>query len=200
MAISKIIYKQNAQDTGTVWMDATPATAVAADITAPKTAMLADGILTTGTGSGGGGGLEYETGTYTPVSDISQPTISFTNTHTDPPAIIVVSNNRSTSSAPASDAVMMWTYFDKYKMFGGGFQYNSSSIGYSYEEYLYNSTGGSAGGSRAYTANNSSETGQGNTYPSYYTTNTAFTPIGSSSRKFISGETYKWVAVWAPST
>lgn len=54
MAISKVIYKTSAQDTGTVWMDATPATAAAADITAPKTAMLANGVLTTGTGSGGG--------------------------------------------------------------------------------------------------------------------------------------------------
>lgn len=56
MAISKIIYKTSPQDTGTVWMDATPATAAAADILAPKTAMLADGVMTTGTGSGGGGG------------------------------------------------------------------------------------------------------------------------------------------------
>lgn len=37
-------------------MDATPATAAAADILAPKTAMLADGVMTTGTGTGGGGG------------------------------------------------------------------------------------------------------------------------------------------------
>lgn len=56
MAISKIIYKTSPQDTGTVWMDATPATATASDITAPKSAMLADGVMTTGTGSGGGGG------------------------------------------------------------------------------------------------------------------------------------------------
>lgn len=49
MAISKIILN------GVTQMDATPATAGAADIMAPKTAMLADGVLTTGTGSGGGG-------------------------------------------------------------------------------------------------------------------------------------------------
>lgn len=55
MAISKIIYKENASATPVVWMDATPATAAAEDITAPKTAMLADGVLTTGTGTGGGG-------------------------------------------------------------------------------------------------------------------------------------------------
>ena len=54
MAISKIVYKENAEATPVVWMDATTATAAAADITAPKTAMLADGVMTTGTGSGGG--------------------------------------------------------------------------------------------------------------------------------------------------
>lgn len=59
MAISKIIYKESANATPEVWMDATSATAAAADITAPKTAMLANGVVTTGTGSGGGGGGGY---------------------------------------------------------------------------------------------------------------------------------------------
>ena len=53
MAYSKVILN------GTTLMDATIATAAAADITAPKTAMLADGVMTTGTGSGGGGGSNW---------------------------------------------------------------------------------------------------------------------------------------------
>lgn len=52
MAISKVTLN------GTTLMDATTATAAAADITAPKTAMLANGVVTTGTGSGGGGGAD----------------------------------------------------------------------------------------------------------------------------------------------
>ena len=61
MAFSKIILNN------TTLMDATTATAAAADITAPKTAMLADGVMTTGTGSGGGGGgpTTVASGTYT---------------------------------------------------------------------------------------------------------------------------------------
>lgn len=55
MPISKIIYKASDQATGEIWMDSTPATAAAADILAPKTALLANGVLTTGTGTGGGG-------------------------------------------------------------------------------------------------------------------------------------------------
>ena len=42
---------------------------------------------------GGGGGesgiTEYETGTYTTSSNITRPTISFSNTHSVPPSIIV---------------------------------------------------------------------------------------------------------------
>ena len=53
MAISKIIYKSSASATPETWMDATPATATAEDIASSKTAMLANGVMTTGTGSGG---------------------------------------------------------------------------------------------------------------------------------------------------
>lgn len=55
MAISKIVYKSSASATPVTWMDATSATATAADIISPKTAMLADGVVTEGTGTGGGG-------------------------------------------------------------------------------------------------------------------------------------------------
>ena len=48
MAISKVVLN------GTTLMDATTATATAEDIIAPKTAMLANGVVTTGTGTGGG--------------------------------------------------------------------------------------------------------------------------------------------------
>ena len=51
MAISKVIYKSSASAQGVTWIDATPATAAAADIISPKTAMLADGVVTQGTGS-----------------------------------------------------------------------------------------------------------------------------------------------------
>lgn len=67
MAISKIVYKANASATPVTWMDATPATAAASDIIATKTAMLADGVLTTGTGSGGGS-ISLQDKTVTPTS------------------------------------------------------------------------------------------------------------------------------------
>lgn len=60
MAISKVVYKSSPSATPVTWMDATTATAAAADIISPKTAMLANGVVTTGTGSGGGGTQEAE--------------------------------------------------------------------------------------------------------------------------------------------
>lgn len=53
MAISKVIYKSSPNAQGVTWIDATPASAAAADIISPKTAMLANGVVTQGTGSGG---------------------------------------------------------------------------------------------------------------------------------------------------
>ena len=60
MAISKVVYKSSPSATPVTWMDATSATAAASDITSPKTAMLANGVVTQGTGSGGGGTTEAE--------------------------------------------------------------------------------------------------------------------------------------------
>lgn len=51
MAISKVVYKSSANATPVTWMDATPATAAASDVISPKTAMLANGVVTQGTGS-----------------------------------------------------------------------------------------------------------------------------------------------------
>ena len=53
MAISKITYKSSPSATPETWMDSTGATAEAADIVSPKTAMLADGVVTPGTGVAG---------------------------------------------------------------------------------------------------------------------------------------------------
>lgn len=60
MPISKVIFKASASATPEVWMDSTTATATAEDIMAPKTAMLANGVMTTGTGTGGGSGNIYQ--------------------------------------------------------------------------------------------------------------------------------------------
>ena len=65
MAVSKVVYKESANATPVTWIDATPSTASASDILSPKTAMLANGVITTGTGTGGGGASNFVRGTFT---------------------------------------------------------------------------------------------------------------------------------------
>ena len=61
MAISKVILN------GVTQIDATTATATAADIVAPKTAMLADGVMTVGIGTSGGTYMSSSV-TFTPTT------------------------------------------------------------------------------------------------------------------------------------
>lgn len=65
MAVSKVVYKESANATPVTWMDATSATASASNIISPYTAMLANGVVTTGTGTGGGGTSNFVRGTFT---------------------------------------------------------------------------------------------------------------------------------------
>ena len=65
MAVSKVVYKESSNATPVTWMDATSATASASNIISPYTAMLANGVVTTGTGTGGGGASNFVRGTFT---------------------------------------------------------------------------------------------------------------------------------------
>ena len=64
MAISKIVYKENASATPVTWMDITDTTAEATDVI-NKYFYAADGIKTLGTASGGGGSSRTVIGTFT---------------------------------------------------------------------------------------------------------------------------------------
>lgn len=68
MAISKVVYKESVSASPVTWIDATPSTAGASNIISPYTAMLANGVVTTGTGSSSGGASNFVTGTFTPSS------------------------------------------------------------------------------------------------------------------------------------
>ena len=63
MAISKIVYKEDASATPVTWMDITDTTAGASDVI-NKYFYTADGIKTLGTASGGGGVSNVVTGTF----------------------------------------------------------------------------------------------------------------------------------------
>lgn len=188
MAISKIIYKTSPQDTGTVWMDATPATASASDITAPKTAMLADGVLTTGTGSGGGGGLEYEEGTWTPVSDTNSEFIFFANAHTTAPIFVMMADTTGTyDSTTYSNYLFLFGNF--YGAFGQPIYASTTSLQYAAGARRYRGSNATSISNSTITQTSSSD---------QYVKNTGFDPTASAGEYYRTGRTYKWIAVWAP--
>lgn len=194
MAISKVVYKSSASATPVTWMDATPATALAADIMSPKTAMLADGVLTTGTGSGGGGGLVYETGTFTPTTDIERPSISFSNSHSG--LAIYVNMIDISETTATTDSGVVFSLINWYSMYGTSLP-ASGLVRYGLVNYLYKTSSNANTG----TAYISSLDSSGTTTLSNFLTQTGFSPYaGSTSRYFRSGRTYKWIAVWAPTT
>lgn len=202
MAISKVVYKSSANATPVVWMDATPATASASNIISPYTAMLANGIVTQGTGSGGGGGLEYETGTWTPASDVADTTISFTNTHTTAPFYYEIVDITGTYyNTTNSNWRVQYANFGQF--FGSGIFPSTSSTWYGRVNCIYRTSNASnLGGYTIDITHPASETGSSDTtYPRYWATNTTIRAYSiSTSRYWRSGRTYKWVAIWAPST
>ncbi len=142
------------------------------------------------------GALECETGTYTPGNNIAKPTISFANSHTNPPAIIVMTDTSSASGITAnSNTAFMLIDFERLN--GAGYPYSTSATRYALAAYIYRTSNGSTLGSTQIQYG-SDDTGSGSTgYYRYWATASAFYPYSnSSSRYWRSGRTYKWIAIW----
>lgn len=210
---------------GTSLIDISDTTATADKILSGYTAYGADGSKLTGTATSGGGsvtqdqdgfiilppdgggspsvgGLVYETGTWTPSENISVPTISFTNTHTDSPMFVMMSD---ASDAPTMETYTnyVFTYVDWYRLTGTGFPYSGTAdlrYGLVRSEVRNNSTASTTNSASIFKYT-SDETGATIYYPQYYVTNEYFKPdTNNSSRYWRTGRTYKWIAVWAPTT
>lgn len=153
--------------------------------------------------SGGGGGLEYEGGTFVPTEDVSKPTISFANTHTEPPMFAMMID---ASATPTMETYTQYSfiYADWYRLSGTGFPYSGTSdLRYGlYRDDLRTSSTTSTTNSASLFTYNSDEIGSSYAYPSYYVTSTEFKPSASvnTDRYWRAGRTYKWIAVWAPTT
>lgn len=141
--------------------------------------------------SGGGGGMVYETGTYTPTADIARPSISFANSHTDRPFVIAFAD--SGTSITSTNYGYWWIIVSFYDALGFAVPITSASSHYAVTRYCYKTSNGNS--------NNGSTIGalSGTTasYMSYHMTNSEFMPyLGSSSRYWKKGRSYKWIAVW----
>lgn len=145
----------------------------------------------------GGGGLEYEEGTFSPAEDIARPTISFTNTHSSPPMFVIMSDATGTDDT-TTPTNLAFAYTSFYDFTGYGVPSNvSANRRYGIVDYVYR------------TATNPSQavtgvtdlTGSGSYAAEYWVSTTGFYPsTASDTRYWRANRTYKWIAVWTPTT
>jgi len=202
MAKNKIIYN------GNTLIDLTGDTVTADKLMQGYTAHDRTGALITGTATGGGSvtqdqdgfiilppdgggspsvsGLEYEEGTWTPSEDTNYTTITFTNSHTDAPILAMISDV-SSGLVPASSfyacGIFNW------------YQYTGVAPNSMYAFYArrYTNSSGTATGT---SGNINVESNIAD-----YVTNEVYHPVLSNTTGYFrTSRTYKWIAVWAPTT
>ena len=151
--------------------------------------------------SGGGGGLEYETGTFSPESDVARQEISFTNSHTDPPAMITIQDTTGTLYT-TSNTVVEWTFVYFKQLFGVPLYVADGFTPTFYYALVFQLNRGT--NSSNFSNSNSmisSETGSSSVSDlGYFVSNTKFIPNRLVNYYYRAGRTYKWIAVWKPTS
>jgi hypothetical protein len=183
-------------------VDISSDTVTAAHLETGYTAHDAEGNPLTGTLSPGGGGLEYETGTYTPTEDVVSATISFSNTHTAMPAVVIMAEASDSLSSWTNYSLFGWNYIHTGDLFGGGYPRSNSSLDYGRVDSIKKSNTSSLSlnnvTSLQYPSSETSDTAP--TYPRYWVTASSFKAYAANDLYYWrSGRTYKWIAIWAPS-
>lgn len=149
-----------------------------------------------------GGGLEYETGTWTPTADTADAWISFVNTHTTAPTMYEISDATGTYDSTTNTNVQVH-YVHWEQLFGEGQFPSGSQINYGRVDYTYRATNTSNFSSSAtgvyYPISDTGDSSKSR--PRYWAKETGIRAYAdSTTRYWRSGRTYKWIAVWAPTT
>lgn len=143
-------------------------------------------------GGGGGGGLEYETGEYTPASDITELELTFANSHDDLPFYALVFDASGTLQTNANSNTM----FEIAVPYNLDSKFFESAGTYGRTNAIYRATSSPSGTGTNLTSIEMSGSGTGSV--SRYLTESKFVAYNSDSRYWRAGRTYKWVAVWKP--
>lgn len=146
----------------------------------------------------GGGSLKFESGTWSPISDVTgRATIPFSKAHDKPPAIVAISMDGDGSYTSVASAISFFaidfTTFREKAIYN---YQNDNGVCVSVEY----STSGNISVSRKSLKYTGSDTG----YESYsiafrhYADESAMYPCpdNTSSIKWKSDKTYKWIAIW----
>ena len=147
----------------------------------------------------GGGGLVYETGSWTPANDISSYEIAFSNQHATAPFMYLVADATNTYSAATNSSYSV-AFVDWFAAFNASFNVSESTYRNGRVLYDYRPT---ATTSLSYNGTSLSDsTSQSEIASTLYWANTTRIKAyaGNASRYWRAGRTYKWIAVWAPTS
>ena len=164
----------------------------------------ADGYssVTVSVSGGGGNGLVYETGTWTPSEDIASYVISFANTHTEAPFYYLIVD-ATNSYSDTNNSNYFLEYVNQHQLTGAPI-YESTTIIH-YGEVRTTNRSGSAtsytNGTLSVTAPYTDPSNTSTTSSRYWATETGIKAYtNSTSRYWRANRTYKWIAVWKPTT
>ena len=152
--------------------------------------------------TGGGSGLEYEEGTWTPAADVTVTSIEFENAHSVAPFYFMISDATAEYSSTTS-SIYNVVYYNSDQLFGVPYQLTSDGTsfhyGYVYRRYR-NSATTLTGGVISLTYPYTTSASNANYYPRYWVQETGITAKTGNSEYWRTGRTYKWIAVWTPTT
>jgi hypothetical protein len=151
--------------------------------------------------AGGSGGLEYETGIWEPEEDIARGTIAWNNAHTEAPFFVVLADVTGTGDT-TTNTNYFFAFSDPYKLWNVGFPFSSKEFRYACVQFYSRGSSANPTASSVVCSQKSSSTvANSNSYPRYWVSPTEFHPYSNNtSRYWRAGRTYKWIAVWKPST
>lgn len=147
--------------------------------------LIKDGVVISE--GGGSSDLEYETGLFEPDEDIYGHWINFANTHATPPMYISFADTDiSTIDVNTPNTAVSWSYvyLSNWADYPDGF----NRAGVTQSVYTLND------------AISGTQAGMEDPTPNF-ATNEKFSPYGANATKvFRAGRSYKWIAIWTPTT
>lgn len=158
------------------------------------------GFLHTITGVMASGGLEYEEGTWSPSEDMIMSNITFSNSHSVAPYYFVIADaSGDYDSTNSTSCFVMYVCFSQ--LSGESMYPSDSSVETGRVFYTYRAQNSSAF-SYSVLAMTHTYDEQGDTqyYPNWWVTSSVITARTSSTAYWRANRTYKWMAVWAPTT
>ena len=142
-------------------------------------------------------GLEYEEGTWTPSEDLQSTWITFSNAHTVAPFYYMIMDVTATynSTSNSNGGIV---YYNWGQVFGEPLHISSSSVRYGVgRKFISNGSSSANNITQPYTNNTDSSA----SYSRYWAKETGIKADSYSNGYFWrAGRTYKWIAVWTPTT